>query len=187
MALKVVSGNFRDVGRLQAFRTLGDLKFNPLALLQGAKTLAVDRGVVHEHILAIVLGDKAVPFLTIEPFHCTLDHTQFPSYLNDVSAVLGESRQTRPSAFRSLAGAPTAGCLHREPLRRCSTICFPNATVGADLHVQLGHDVANPAGKLPLPMPAAMRAGWSPREWSAADIAEGRSGTRKLYGGKRGW
>jgi hypothetical protein len=60
-----------DVGRLQAFRALGHLKFYSGAFIQRAVALRLDGGEVYEHVFSILPLYKTVALGCVEPLHCT--------------------------------------------------------------------------------------------------------------------
>jgi hypothetical protein len=64
-------GKFSHGCGLKAFRTLGDLKLDAVALRQAAKAGAFNARVVDEDIITAVLRDKAIPFLLVKPLHGT--------------------------------------------------------------------------------------------------------------------
>ena len=70
-----------NVGRLQAFRTLYDLKFDGVTLLQRTIALADYGGVMDENIGACITPDKAVPLGVVEPFHFPLHFAILPPCL----------------------------------------------------------------------------------------------------------
>jgi hypothetical protein len=54
----------------RSFLTLLDLKFNPIAFLQGLVALTQDRGVVNEHILITSRArNEPKPLLVVKPLH----------------------------------------------------------------------------------------------------------------------
>jgi hypothetical protein len=63
----------RYVGCLQALGALFDGKLDSLAFFQIAKTIALDRGIVNEDILATLTLDKAVALASVEPLDRTLN------------------------------------------------------------------------------------------------------------------
>lgn len=67
--------DFADVFSLQTLLTLGDVKLNPITLIQGFETIDLNRGIVHKNILAAVLGDEAETLLVLKPLHGTLRHS----------------------------------------------------------------------------------------------------------------
>src|ERR1041385_3033371 len=68
-----------DVARLQALRPLDDLELDALALGQRLETVPLDRGEVHEHVLATLLRDEAETLGIVEPLHGTRRHFRTPS------------------------------------------------------------------------------------------------------------
>src|SRR5690242_18273869 len=70
---------------LRSLLSLRDFEFDDLALLEIAKSLAGDAGVVHEDVLALLRGNKAVPLFPIEPLHSTFWHNRFLPPLGPVA------------------------------------------------------------------------------------------------------
>src|SRR5690606_31133194 len=68
------SANFLHVRSLQALGSLHDVELDFLALGERPEARRLDRGEVHEHILAALLGDETEPLAIIEPLHGTLGH-----------------------------------------------------------------------------------------------------------------
>jgi hypothetical protein len=64
-------GKFSHGCGLKAFRPLGDLKLDAVALRQAAKAGAFNARIVDEDIITAVLRDKAIPFLLVKPLHGT--------------------------------------------------------------------------------------------------------------------
>lgn len=73
----VFLGNFSDVDRLEAFRTLGDLEGYFVALVQGFEALRVDRRIMDEHIIAVFTCDEAKTLTLVEPFYSATIHTEY--------------------------------------------------------------------------------------------------------------
>src|SRR5262249_51710141 len=69
-----------DVRSLKALGPPGDLELDPVALDQALEALSLDGAEVHEHVLAVLLGDEAVPLRVVEPLHVTLSHLLLPSF-----------------------------------------------------------------------------------------------------------
>ena len=63
------------VGSLPALGTLYDVKLHGLTFLQTLESTAVDCGVMHENVFAVLARDKAEALRVIEPLHGTLFHT----------------------------------------------------------------------------------------------------------------
>jgi len=63
-----------DVLGLQAFGAFDNFKVNDFPFVQGFEALTLNRGVMHENILAGILGDEAKPFFIIEPLDFTTGH-----------------------------------------------------------------------------------------------------------------
>ena len=92
-----------DVDRLLlAVVALGDLELDGLALVEGLEALALDLGVVGEHVVAVLLRDEAVALVRVEPLDGTCSHAD-PSY----PALEGQPKATRPGP-PSRAGSQAA-------------------------------------------------------------------------------
>ena len=77
----------RSPGGLRPLRTLGDFEADPLAFLQAAEALGVDRGEVHEQIRAAILWrDETEALGVVEPFHGAVLHG-----LNDLLRMFARS------------------------------------------------------------------------------------------------
>jgi hypothetical protein len=74
---KTLAG-FRNIGRLRAFRSLGDLKLYLIALLQALIALGCNRTVVHKNIGTAVTSDEAITFGVVEPFNRAFQTFHFP-------------------------------------------------------------------------------------------------------------
>src|SRR5262245_42869009 len=68
-----------DVAGLQALRTLHDLELDSLSLGERLEALSLNRGEVHEHVLAAFLRDEAEALRIVEPLHGTRRHCETPS------------------------------------------------------------------------------------------------------------
>jgi hypothetical protein len=64
----------------QAFVAGYDFKGDFLAFIEGFKPGAEDGRVMHENVLAGTLGDKAKPFLVIEPLYFAASHIQLLTF-----------------------------------------------------------------------------------------------------------
>ena len=62
------------VGSLPALGAFHYVELHSLAFLQALESAAVDRGVMHEDILAVLARDKAEALRVIEPLNSTLFH-----------------------------------------------------------------------------------------------------------------
>src|ERR1700676_2710726 len=67
-----------DVLCLPALRTLGHVELDALALLKGAKTVRLNRGVMDEYVLAVVAAKKTETLGVVEPLDCALFHDGAP-------------------------------------------------------------------------------------------------------------
>src|SRR5260370_4322370 len=70
-----------DVGGLKPLGPLGDLELDLVPLDDALETLSLDGAEMHEHVLAILLGDEAVPLCVVAPLHVTLSHLSATSLL----------------------------------------------------------------------------------------------------------
>src|SRR5919204_1026019 len=77
---------------LRPFRSLNDFELDAVALIQRAKTASVDRGVMHEYIRPIILGNETVALLIVEPFDGTSCHVDFPPDMGEYDAVSAARR-----------------------------------------------------------------------------------------------
>ena len=62
------------VFRLPAFRPLYNIKLDRLTLFQGAESVALNGGVMNEHVVAIGAADESEALGIVKPFHCSLLH-----------------------------------------------------------------------------------------------------------------
>ena len=69
---KVLQG--LNVRRLPALWPLHHIELNGLSLLQALKPVRVDRGIMHEHVFAVLPADEAKTLGVVEPLHCSLFH-----------------------------------------------------------------------------------------------------------------
>lgn len=81
-----------DVGRLQAFLTLGDLKAHFLAILQRFEAFSLDLGEVREQVIAAIFRrDEAVAFGVVKPFDSASCHFEFLNLRsNDAGRPMGD-------------------------------------------------------------------------------------------------
>src|SRR5207244_8851917 len=63
-----------DVLGLQAFGAFDNFEVHNFPFVQGFEPLSLNGGVMHEDILAGILGDEAKPFLIVEPLDFTTGH-----------------------------------------------------------------------------------------------------------------
>jgi len=63
-----------DIMGFQPFFAGDDLEGNLVAFIQGFESLTRDGRVVHEDILAGILGDEAEPFFVVEPLDFAAGH-----------------------------------------------------------------------------------------------------------------
>src|SRR5262249_11193159 len=63
-----------DVAGLQALRPLHDLELDALAFGERLETFSLDRGEMHEHVLATLLRDETEALRVVEPLHGTRRH-----------------------------------------------------------------------------------------------------------------
>jgi hypothetical protein len=63
-------------GRFRAFATLSGLELDLLAFAQCTETFRRDVGVMHEKVIAAIVGsDESVTFFSVKPLYCTSSHT----------------------------------------------------------------------------------------------------------------
>src|SRR5262245_57954031 len=75
-SIKRLLGGAGHVTGLRALRPINDLEFDRLALFEGSKSRALNRGVVHEDIAAAFALDETVALRVIEPLDLACDaHT----------------------------------------------------------------------------------------------------------------
>src|SRR5208282_5099836 len=67
-----------DVGRLEAFGALEQIKLHGFTLVQGAVAVLLDGGEVHEYIFPRGALDKSIALRPVEPLDCTfLSHGNY--------------------------------------------------------------------------------------------------------------
>ena len=68
------------VGRVQAFRAVGDLELHPLPFPQGSVTVHLDSGEMDEYVLILVIRfHETVSLGIVEPLYDTGNHTTHSS------------------------------------------------------------------------------------------------------------
>src|SRR6266498_108672 len=77
LTLGLVSG-LANVGGLDSLRAPRHFELDLVTLGQALEALGLDGAEVHEHVLAVFLGDKAIPLRIVEPFHASLSHLYLP-------------------------------------------------------------------------------------------------------------
>ncbi len=73
--------DFLNVSRLEAFRTLCDVKSNFITFSEGFEAVALDSGEVNENVLATFLLNKTETLSVVEPFNFTLCHFPISFFL----------------------------------------------------------------------------------------------------------
>src|SRR6266545_6228930 len=73
LTLGLVSG-LANVGGLDSLRAPRHFELDLVTLGQALEALGLDGAEVHEHVLAVFLGDKAIPLRIVEPLHASLSH-----------------------------------------------------------------------------------------------------------------
>src|SRR5262249_38499471 len=63
-----------DVRGLELLRAPRHLELDSIALGQALEALGLNGAEMHEHVLAILLRDEAIPLRVVEPLHVTLSH-----------------------------------------------------------------------------------------------------------------
>src|SRR6266478_5746911 len=76
----VVGVVLRSCGRwrLQALGAPAHLELDLVALGQALESGSLNGAEVHEHVLAVLLGDETEPLRIVEPLHATLSHLYLP-------------------------------------------------------------------------------------------------------------
>jgi len=67
-----------DVGGLETLGAPAHLEFDLVALGQALETRSLNGAEVHEHVLAVLLGDETEPLRIVEPLHAALSHLYLP-------------------------------------------------------------------------------------------------------------
>ena len=67
-----ISSELGDVRRLGAALTFHDIKFYLLSFFERTVTVAVDRGIMDEHVVAAIHTNEAVPLFAVKPLHSSL-------------------------------------------------------------------------------------------------------------------
>src|SRR5882762_3085057 len=67
---------FANVRGLKSLGSTDDIELQPLAFGQRLEALALDRGVVDEHVLATLLLDETKTLCFVEPLHRSVCHLQ---------------------------------------------------------------------------------------------------------------
>jgi proteasome assembly chaperone (PAC2) family protein len=90
-------GHRAHVCGLQPLRPLGDVELHQLSLVERPAPLHLDRGEVHEDVLAVGTGDEAVPLVRVEPLDDTAGHEllSLPSPSPSTAANVPGRYQTR--------------------------------------------------------------------------------------------
>ena len=65
----LLASRFLYVSSLRTLRSLHDFKLNHISFLQGAITVANNRGIMNEDVGTIIAPNESVTFCVIEPFH----------------------------------------------------------------------------------------------------------------------
>src|SRR5262249_24583599 len=105
-----------DVLRFLALPTGCNVELDPLALVEGAIPVTLDRGIVHEDVVPPLDGDEAVAFLAVEPLdrsgrcHVLLCSLPCPT---DVSVGGGCSREGQWRCCESIRDRHGARRSHR--------------------------------------------------------------------------
>ena len=71
-----------DVLGLPALRALDYVELDALAFLKRTEAVALDGGVMHEDVVAILTADKSEALGIVKPFYCSLFHYSCSSYSN---------------------------------------------------------------------------------------------------------
>ncbi len=86
------SADDEDAFGLRTLLALGDLEFDPLAVLERLVTVHLNGGEVDENVLAAIDGDKAVALFSVEPLNGSLCHWSHPLLLVRQVAPYCETR-----------------------------------------------------------------------------------------------
>jgi hypothetical protein len=65
-----------DILRLQSLVAVDNFEGNRVSLIQGFESRADDARVMHEDVLAGILGDEPKPFSIVKPLHFAAGHKQ---------------------------------------------------------------------------------------------------------------
>src|SRR3990172_2460755 len=76
-----------NVGGLEPLRALGHLELDLIALGQALEALGLNGVEMHEHVLATLLGNEAIPLRIVEPLDCTLCHRPLPLSVEAFASV----------------------------------------------------------------------------------------------------
>src|SRR5947208_398284 len=68
-----------DVSRLKTLRSAGNLELDLIAFGKALEAVGLDGAEMDEHVLATLLGDKAIPLRIVKPLHLTLSHVSVSS------------------------------------------------------------------------------------------------------------
>ena len=88
----------RELGHclgLRPFRSLHDLELYTVAFIQRAEPTAIDGRVMDKDVSAIVLGNKPIPLLIVEPFDGTSCHVGHPPDMGERCAALAARRRLK--------------------------------------------------------------------------------------------
>ena len=80
-----------DVLGLPALRALDYVELDALAFLKRTEAVALDGGVMHEDVVAILTADKSEALGIVKPFHCSLFHFSYflKLFLNFAASTIG--------------------------------------------------------------------------------------------------
>ena len=108
--IRSLRGHRAHVCGLQPLRPLGDVELHHLSLVERPVPLHLDRGEVHEDVLAVGTGDEAVAFVRVEPLDDTAGHGLLslpsPSTATNVPGRY-QTRRGRDSSNRTATAACT--------------------------------------------------------------------------------
>src|SRR5947208_12825399 len=112
---------FTHVRGLKSLRSTDDIELEPLAFGQRLEALALDRGVVNEHVLATLLLDETKTLRFVDPLHRSVCHLQTPSTRWGIAPTPRPDfgRPARPpwSGLRTTNRPDTAKSRRHHPLR----------------------------------------------------------------------
>src|SRR5262249_51549148 len=88
-----------DVRGLEPLGPPADLELDPIPFGQALEALSLDGAEVHEHVLATLLGDEAVPLRIVEPLDRTLSHLYLLFLRGSYAPVIPRHHDGAPSRY----------------------------------------------------------------------------------------
>src|SRR6185503_7477166 len=115
----VVPLDLADVRGRGAFLPLRDLELHRFAFLEGAESLGLDCRVMHEDVLATVLGrEETVPLRVVEPLHLPPGHIHSTSRKHETPPD-GATPPTAPQTLYPVRGCPMERVILLDISSRC--------------------------------------------------------------------